>query len=92
MNSITPNPSESQDRAALEHAYNKSNLAIVNMIEELLAQDNFIVVENDNGEYELHEHTDTGSILIDTYDNRAAAYRGGIDCLIEACVFGSDES
>ncbi len=70
----------------LEREYDNSNLAIVNMIDELLAQDNFVIFENDNGDYELRQDIELDRVLIDIYETRAAAYRAAIDCLIEVCI------
>lgn len=63
---------------------------IISMLDEMLAQDNFFVAANLEG-YELYEATADGDQHIDQYETRAAAYRGAIDCLIEACVFAWDQ-
>lgn len=82
MNNDTPNSFPGQDTDA----------AIVAMLDEMLAQDNLsIQVDYLPTVYVLVEKTADGETVIDRYDTRAAAYRGGIDCLIEFCIEGWEQ-
>lgn len=70
-----------------------TDAAIVAMLNEMLAQDNLAIIRTIDG-YHVVEYTSETKELwstIDIYETRAAAYRGAIDCLIEACVFAWDQ-
>lgn len=73
-----------------------SDASVIKMIDDMLAQDGLAVHLIMDG-WELHvtdlsdERGWPHSTTIDIYETRAAAYRGAIDCLIEACVFAWDQ-
>lgn len=77
---IPQNPESIQDTDA----------SIVDMLDELLAQDDLYVMAGGSGFHLCEKVADledcTYYDTIDSYETRAAAYRAGIDCLIELSV------
>ena len=72
-----------------------SDAAVMAMIDQMLAQDELYIMASSNGFHLCEKRTDVDDFkyyeVIDSYETRPAAYRGAIDCLIEACVFAWDQ-
>ena len=67
-----------------------TDAAIVAMLDRMLLNDDMYIISADDGVHlmDLTDETDFFGRVIDTYETRAAAYRAGIDCIIELSIEG----